>query len=56
MCIVALPVLIKGACNDWPAMEWNLDNLKDRVGDNKVYVRTNTQAHEYHVIDILLFI
>ena len=32
----AKPVVITGATDDWPARDWTIDRLVDRVGSNKV--------------------
>ena len=42
-------MVIAGAIDKWPAKEWTLENLCDRVGSNKVNVRVNTDCQEYKV-------
>ena len=32
----AEPVVITGATDDWPARQWTIDDLVQRVGQNKV--------------------
>ena len=47
--IVGIPVVIEGAVDHWPAKQWTLDSLCQHVGQNEVYVRTNTNCHDYRV-------
>ena len=42
-------MVIEGAFEHWPARKWSLDSLKAKAGDNKVYIRTNTNCDDYKV-------
>ena len=35
---LAKPVVITGATDQWPARKWTIENLVQRVGDNKVSI------------------
>ena len=37
----ARPVVITGATDGWPAREWTIDNLVERVGDNQVVLQSH---------------
>ena len=45
----AKPLVITGATEDWPARKWTIDNLIDRVGSNKVYIRGQTNQDGYRL-------
>ena len=44
-----VPLVIEGATEHWAARHWSLDSLKQRVGPNEVFVRTNTNCSDYKV-------
>ncbi len=44
---LAKPVVITGAADHWPARQWTIPNLVDRVGANEVWVRGDTDRDEY---------
>ena len=44
-----VPLVIEGATEHWAARHWSLDSLKQRVGTNEVFVRTNTNCSDYKV-------
>ena len=46
---VGTPLVIEGALENWPARNWTLQSLKERVGTNEVNVRVNTNCEEYRV-------
>ena len=48
-CFIGRPVVVEGGIEHWPAREWTLENLCERVGSNKVNVRVNTDCEEYKV-------
>ena len=48
------PLVIEGALENWPAINWTLESLKEKVGGNEVNVRVNTNCEEYRVGVILL--
>lgn len=54
VCIAGAPVVIEGAIDHWPANEWTLDSLCKRVGQNDVYIRSNTNCHDYRVSFFIL--
>lgn len=41
------PVLIRNYLSEWPSLEWNLENLKEKAGHNEVFVRRNTSQQSY---------
>ena len=43
----ATPVVIEGGTDSWPAREWTLETLMDRVGENEVAVREGTDSGDY---------
>ncbi len=43
----ARPVVITGATDAWPARDWTVEGLVERVGQNKVWVRGKTNSQEY---------
>ena len=43
------PLVISGFARSWPAMRWTLESLKERVGENIINVRRNTNADDYKV-------
>ena len=43
------PAILSGFAESWPAIKWTLSNLKERVGDNFINVRRNTNLDEYKV-------
>jgi len=45
----ARPVIITDATEDWPARQWTISSLVDRVGDNEVWVRGKTNQEDYRV-------
>ena len=47
-------MVIEGALENWPATNWTLESLKEKVGENEVNVRVNTNCEEYRVGVILL--
>eukprot|EP00092_Neocalanus_flemingeri_P006015 GFUD01006481.1.p1 GENE.GFUD01006481.1~~GFUD01006481.1.p1 ORF type:complete len:356 (-),score=94.78 GFUD01006481.1:45-1112(-) len=47
--VPAKPVIITDATEDWPARNWTIDNLVERVGDNEVWVRGKTNVEDYRV-------
>ena len=49
------PLVIEGGLDNWPAINWTLESLKEKVGGNEVNVRVNTNCEEYRVGVILLF-
>lgn len=46
---VGIPVIITDATEHWPAREWTLDSLCEKVGQNEVCVRGQTNEHNYKV-------
>ena len=48
------PLVIEGGLENWPAINWTLESLKEKVGGNEVNVRVNTNCEEYRVGVILL--
>ena len=49
MDFVGVPVIIEEELEHWPARKWSLDYLLDKVGDNPVNVRGNTDSTDYKV-------
>lgn len=47
--VAGRPVLIEGGLERWAAREWTLDSLKEKAGNNRVYIRTNTNCDDYKV-------
>ena len=47
--LAARPVIITDATEDWPARQWTISSLVDRVGDNEVWVRGKTNQEDYRV-------
>jgi len=45
----ARPVIITDATEDWPARQWTIERLVERVGGNQVWVRGRTNQAEYRV-------
>ena len=45
----ARPVIITDATEDWPARDWTIPALVDRVGHNEVWVRGRTNQEDYRV-------
>ena len=45
----ATPVIITDATEDWPARDWTIPDLVQRVGDNEVWVRGKTNQEDYRV-------
>ena len=45
----AKPVIITDATEDWPARDWTIPALVDRVGNNEVWVRGRTNQEDYRV-------
>lgn len=43
------PVMILKGCADWAPCRWTFDSLRDRVGDQLVDVRTQTNHTEYKI-------
>lgn len=43
------PVLIRNYTKNWKALQWNLQNLKEKAGHNEVFVRKNTSQDSYKV-------
>ena len=41
--------MIEGGLENWPAINWTLESLKEKVGGNEVNVRVNTNCEEYRV-------
>ena len=48
------PLVIEGGLENWPAINWTLESLKEKVGGNEVNVRVNTNCEEYRVGVVLL--
>jgi len=46
---LAKPVVITGATDQWPARAWTIENLVQRVGNNKVYIRGQTNQEGYRL-------
>lgn len=44
-----VPVIIEGAFAHWNALTWTLEYLKERVGENTVFVRKGTQSEDYRL-------
>lgn len=44
---LAKPVIITGETDQWPAREWTLENLRERVGENQVWIRGKTDRDSY---------
>ena len=45
----ARPVIITDATEDWPARQWTISSLVERVGNNEVWVRGKTNQEDYRV-------
>jgi len=45
----AKPVIITDATEEWPARNWTIENLVERVGHNEVWVRGKTNMEDYRV-------
>jgi len=45
----AKPVIITDATDDWPARNWTIPDLVDRVGDTQVWIRGKTNKEDYRV-------
>jgi len=45
----AKPVIITDATDDWPARNWTIPSLIERVGENQVWVRGQTNKEDYRV-------
>ncbi len=45
--VTAAPVVLTGATEGWPARDWTLAGLVERVGDNEVFVRGGTHRDDY---------
>jgi len=45
----AKPVIITDATDDWGARNWTIPSLIDRVGENQVWVRGQTNKDDYRV-------
>ena len=43
------PVVFEGYAKSWPAIGWTLERLKERAGQNTVYVRRKTDIEDYKV-------
>lgn len=43
----AKPVIITGMAKEWPCLNWTIDNLMNRVGDNEVLIRGKTNLEDY---------
>ncbi|TRY64207.1 hypothetical protein TCAL_11500 [Tigriopus californicus] len=43
----AKPVVITGATETWPARDWTIANLMERVGQNEVWIRGKTNQDRY---------
>lgn len=43
------PLILSGFANDWPSRHWTLQSLQERVGENLVTVRRNTDDDDYKV-------
>lgn len=41
--------MIEGALENSPARQWTLESLTEKVGDNQVHVRANTNCEDYRV-------
>ena len=41
------PVVITGATDGWPARQWTIPSLVERVGQNEVWVRGKTNLEDY---------
>lgn len=46
---IGKPVIIEDAIDSWPAREWTLESLSERVGQNVVHIRHNTNCEEYRM-------
>ena len=46
---LARPVVITGATEDWPARQWTIEGLVQRVGGNEVNIRGRTNEREYQL-------
>lgn len=44
---LARPVIITGMTDDWACRKWTIEGLMDKVGDNEVLVRGNTNTEDY---------
>ena len=44
-----LPVVMRGACNDWPARSWTLEGLAQKCPDSEVIVRKRTSKVDYRL-------
>jgi len=45
--LTATPVILTDMTETWPARDWTIEGLRDRVGDNKVWVRGQTNKKDY---------
>merc|ERR1719369_299843 len=45
----AKPVIITDATDGWPARNWTIPDLVDRVGDTQVWIRGKTNKEDYRV-------
>jgi len=45
--VAAKPVIITDATTDWPARNWTIESLVERVGSNEVWVRGKTNIEDY---------
>ena len=43
------PVVITDVADKWPAANWTLDSLTERVGDNIAFIRQQTDQEAYKV-------
>lgn len=43
------PLLLTGYASDWPARQWTLERLKEKVGNIRINVRRNTDVVDYKI-------